>query len=237
MKIALTKLTNKNLGTLALRFINISKKPEHAFIHTDRLLAKLEEAYTLYEQVVLKKTYSGLGDDLEAADLVRDKAFAQLRDFVRAAANMDGHIYQPHAQLLLAEVYALIGDGTNQLTYAEQTMIMEQFLIKMDEAPRQAAITGMAATDQYNAIKDAQAAFEDMYHSQAHANADLRAIPTASSLRTKVEDTVRAYAGMLTSYKDEPNYDKLYLELNEVVKSAERGELGGGGDDDTPPNP
>ena len=62
--------------------------------------------------------------------------------------------------------------------------------------------------------------FEDIFEEQTEANAVLRQMQNASSVRRSLEKTLRSYFNILTGMKEVPDWQDAYAEINELVKAA-----------------
>ncbi len=82
MKITLSKLSTKDLATLAQRTINVSDSGTYAVITAHPLLAELKLKYADYDAVYAKQIYSGKGKDVANADKERDTSFSNLKGFL-----------------------------------------------------------------------------------------------------------------------------------------------------------
>lgn len=82
MKIALTKLSTKDLATLAQRIITNIESGKCPVISNHPLTATLQTSYSEYDAVYTKQIYSGKGKDVATADCERDAAYANLKAFL-----------------------------------------------------------------------------------------------------------------------------------------------------------
>ena len=62
--------------------------------------------------------------------------------------------------------------------------------------------------------------FEEIFDDQVEANAGLRQMQSASSVRKGLEKTLKVYFNFLTSMKDVPDYKDTYAEISELAKAA-----------------
>ena len=82
MKVTLSRLTTKDLATLAKRTINSSKNGQHKVAENTPLLAELERIYTIYDRVYTKQTFSGKGKTVATAHKERIQVFTNLKNFL-----------------------------------------------------------------------------------------------------------------------------------------------------------
>lgn len=82
MKIALTKLSTKDLATLAQRIITNIQSGKYPVISNHPLTATLQTSYSAYDLVYTKQVYSGKGKEVAAADQERDLAYTNLKAFL-----------------------------------------------------------------------------------------------------------------------------------------------------------
>lgn len=67
--------------------------------------------------------------------------------------------------------------------------------------------------------------FEDIFEEQTEANAGLRQMQSASSVRRSLEKTLRSYFNILTSMKEVPDWQDAYADINELIKAAKNSTL------------
>ena len=78
----------------------------------------------------------------------------------------------------------------------------------------------MGLTSVFDELVAAQQAFKSIYLEQSEANASLRVTPSASSLRKRLENSIRNYLQFVRAMKDVDGWSLLYAELNELAKAA-----------------
>lgn len=82
MKIALTKLSTKDLATLAQRILSNIQSGKYPVISNHPFTATLQTSYSSYDLVYTKQIYSGKGKDVATADHERDIAYNSLKAFL-----------------------------------------------------------------------------------------------------------------------------------------------------------
>ena len=92
--------------------------------------------------------------------------------------------------------------------------------MELDKPENIARLTTLKLKPAYEELKAKQKAFEDFYAEQAEANAELRALPSASSVRARLESALRAYLDLVFAMRSITGWDMLYRDLNEMVKAA-----------------
>lgn len=219
MKITLSELNTKNLDTLANRVIAISAKPEYAFISTHPLLLKLKNAEQEYNVVFGKTTFSGLGSEVAEADNTRDKAFSAFKTVLAGYAKMSGLSGSQEA----TELYAIVkkyGTGLDRYSYSEETAQLNKLIEEMEQPANRGKIDKLYLTELFTQLKTSEVVFEQIFSNQVAANAGLRNMESATSLRSYLENALKNYLRIVTAMEEEELWRSLYAELNEAVKAA-----------------
>lgn len=217
MKINFRKIRNKELAALADRVIKASKEGKYTVTENHALLLELEKQYAYYYKSYSKPTYSGKGEEVFKADATRDQIFRKVRAFLRGYKDMT--IMPNYAEAgVLYGVFQATGLGDNTLNYAEQSALMKKLLEELAKNDNKEKIVSLKLTEAIEELKTAQQHFETLYAEQAEANAQLRALPTASAIRGKIESALRNYFGLIKAMKDLPEWEMIYAEINELVK-------------------
>lgn len=81
MTIQLSKITTKDLATLAMRIIKSSREGKYVLKLETPLLNVLEDVYKEYDLVYIKKTYSGKGDEVSAIHKERCRIYSNMKNF------------------------------------------------------------------------------------------------------------------------------------------------------------
>jgi hypothetical protein len=82
MKISLQRVSTKDLATLTERTITLSTSGKYPVLANHPLMNELTTHYAAYDAVYTKKTFSGKGKDVAAADHDRDVAFSCIKAFL-----------------------------------------------------------------------------------------------------------------------------------------------------------
>lgn len=106
------------------------------------------------------------------------------------------------------------------MNYVAETAQMVVIFKELDKPENAARFEALKFKPAYEELKKRQDAFEDLYAVQAEDNAELRKLPPASSARARLQKALTAYLNLLEAMKDLPTWDTLYLDINEMVKSA-----------------
>jgi len=219
MKISLTKLSTKDLATLAQRILNLSQSGKYPVLTNHPLLPGLKASYTDYDSVYTKQIYSGKGKDVATLDHERDGAYSRLKAF------LNGYRKLPLADnFQMAEelygVFKTFGLDIDRLSYSSQTAQMKK-LIEALELPENAQkITALALNAAFQDMKTKQEDFEALFSEQSEANAELRDMKSASAIRQDLEKNLKTYLNLLTAMKDVPGWEISYADVNEQVKAA-----------------
>lgn len=217
MKITFNEIRNKELGALAHRIIKASKEGEYTVVENQPLLLEVEKKYAHYYKSYNKPAYSGKGKEVAKADTTRDQVFRKIRAFLKASK--EEIITPKYAEAgALYEVFQSTGIGSNMLNYAEKTAVMRKLIEELEQPKNVEKIASLQLTQAFEELKIAQTRFEKLYAEQAEANAKLRATPNATTIRSELEQALRNYFNLLNAMKDQPDWEMIYAEINEVIK-------------------
>jgi len=219
MKINLGHLSTKNLATLAQRVISISKAVFHPVVKDHVLLTEVESAYADFDAVYTKSTYSGKGPVVAEADARRDEPFEGFKSLLFGYAKINGCSLQQDAKDLYG-IFESFGLDLDRYSYSEQTAQMVKLIQELDKPVNVSRIVRLNITEPFEIMKSAQSAFEKIFGEQAKANAELRQMESATSLRKNLETSLRNYFAIVVAMKALDGWKELYAELSEVVKSA-----------------
>ena len=219
MKITLSRLGTKNLASLAQRVVNSSKSGKYKIAEEHDFLKALERESAEYDKLYVKLTYSGKGEEITAADMARDKAFYALKLYLKGYKDVPSLPDVTEAAVLykLMDQY---GGNIIKMTYADESAQLKRLIVELDKPENIARLTTLKLKPAYEELKAKQKAFEDFYAEQAEANAELRALPSASSVRARLESALRAYLDLVFAMRSITGWDMLYRDLNEMVKAA-----------------
>ena len=153
-----------------------------------------------------------------AADVARDKTFTALRTLLKGYKELP----LPNAAdaAALYKVFEQYGANVERMNYVAETAQMVVIFKELDKPENEARFEALKFKPAYEELKKRQNAFEDLYAVQAEANAELRKLPPATAARARLQKALTAYLNLLEAMKDLPTWDTLYLDINEMVKSA-----------------
>lgn len=219
MRIYFKKLRNKELAALAQRVIDASKEGKYTVMENNELLLEVEKQYAYYYKSYNKPAFSGMGEAVAKADAARDRIFSKTKSFLRGYKGMT--IMPNHGDAkALYEVFRKIGLNTNVMSYAEQTAQMKKLIEELEKTENTEKLVSLGITQAFDELKTTQKHFETLYAEQAEANAELRIVPSATAIRSKLEGALRNYFGLLEAMRDLPEWRMIYAEINELVKKA-----------------
>lgn len=224
MKITLSKLSTKDLATLAQRTINVSDSGTYAVITDHPLLAELKTKYADYDAVYAKQIYSGKGDEVARADKERDTSFSNLKAFLNGYRKLSSVANQQSAEDLY-QIFKLFGLELYKLSYSSQTAQMKKLIEELEKPDNTQKLKDLKLTIAFDEMIDKQTAFEALFAEQAGANADLRQQKSASGIRKDLEKTLKSFLGLLTVMKDVTDWKLFYNDVNELVKAAKNCDL------------
>ncbi|WP_413532385.1 DUF6261 family protein [Empedobacter brevis] len=221
MKINLSKLSTKNLATLAQRLINSSKTGNYTIVENHPLLLALEKSYNDYDAVYTKQTYSGKGKEVAVADKERDVAFSNMKAFLNGYRKLASLANYQDAEVLYG-VFKTFGLSLDLMSYSAQTAQLKKLIEELEKPEHKTRITNLSLTAAFDDLKTKHEAFEVVFAEQAEANADLRQLSSASSSRKDLEKVLRSYLNLVKAMKGLPDWSNLYYDLNEIVKAAKK---------------
>lgn len=225
MKISLKNLSTKNLATLAHRVINASQTGSYTIVDNHPLLLALENAYTDYDAVYTKLTYSGKGNIVAEADRERDVIFNNIKAFLNGYRQLSS---APNHQMAvdLYNVFRVYGLKIDRMSYSAQTAQMKKLIEDLERLENAQKINALSINVAFDELKNAQTAFETLFAEQAESNAALRQMKSATAIRKDVEIGLRLYFNLVTAMKDtNDEWKALYADLNEYVKAAKNSSL------------
>ena len=224
MKIALTKLSTKDLATLAQRIISNIQSGKYPVISNHPLTATLQNSYTEYDVVYTKQIYSGKGKDVATADHERDVAYSSLKAFLDGYRKLQTAPNYQSAEDLYS-VFKTFGLDLDRLSYSSQTAQMKKLIEALESPENQQKIALLSVNTAFADMKIKHETFETVFGEQAEANADLRQMTSASAIRKDLEKNLKTYLNLLTAMKDVSGWELLYSDTNELVKAAKNSEV------------
>lgn len=190
------------------------------------LYDKLQALYSDILLVLEASGKSGLTEKLKTADAIRDQGFVGFRDQLSGAAKSLITERAATAQELYATIEQL-GTQLYNLGYKAETAHLESLFKTFDQANTQEQLTELGLLADYQALKDAHAAFagtqQERYTEQTEAaNASGPAGVLAGEIVPVIENIV-AYLQLFSSlnaavYKD--TYDNTLNLINQVNATA-----------------
>ncbi len=217
MKTGLTRLSTKDIATLAKRVLESSKSGKYPVVENHELLLAIENEYKAYSDTYSKSTYSGKGTEVAEADDKRDKLFNSIKSFVKGYTAIETMPNSADAVDLYA-IFEKFGLTINQLSYAEESAQMIKLIEELEKPENTAKLTALGIQPTFNELKAAQQNFETVYAQQAEANANLRNLPSATGSRKNLEIALRNYFNLLTAMKNISGWEMIYADINELVK-------------------
>ena len=216
LSISLSKVTTKNLDYLGEQTIALSAINSNSDIVANVLFQQLKTTHAQYNQVVIKKTYSGLGEDLKNLDLTRDRFYSSIVRIVDAFAVFDGTAKQASAQLL-QKVISETG-AINGLSYAAESIVLNKLTERFSVPDVQSAISTLGIGEEVTKLADTQKQFDTLYTEQLDANSDLRQQSSASAMRKELESVLRSYYALVSAMSAVEPWKDIYSDLTELLK-------------------
>ena len=220
MKMNVTGLKTDTLAELVKRVLQISKKDVYAMVKNHPLLLKMAECFEDYMDVFDKKTYSGKGELVLKADLLRDSCYLGIKDIVMGNMQIEGL----STRLDATDLYAImVTHGVNlyRYTYGDESSHLEQLIADFEKPENTVRLAHLQLTEGFGLLKTAQQNFQVIFNEQSSANAELRGKESVSSLQANLTAALRTYldyVDVMNSF--DSSWTALSLELNEAVKAA-----------------
>ena len=218
IKVPFSSLTTTNLGSLGNRVIEASERTANETITANPLLDETRNKAEVYNAVVLKRIYSGMGTTVEGADLFRDRVYHNLKRMLQGFAGFTDSARGKAAAALL-RVFDEAG-GIYGLSYADESMVLSKLIGMLDTDENRAHFTLLGIGEEAQLLSEAQSNFEQVFFEQVEANADLRKSPSASSIRHELEDALRNYFAFVSAMRRIEPWRALYLSFKELAKAA-----------------
>ena len=231
MKISFVRLTTETLATLGKRVLAISANELSPEIQSHPLLQALAAANADYSAVFDKSTYSGKGNLVAEADVLRDNLYRGMRNSLFGLTKMNGLSTQ-HDAIDLYSFFEKHGLDLDHYSYGDQTSHMDKLIEDLEKPENKVKISNTHLTESYELMKSAQFNFEKLFSEQMGANAELRKQESASSIRQHLEIALRNYLNVVTAMRKVTGWDDAYTKLNEAVKAARNSRING---KDVPP--
>jgi hypothetical protein len=218
LRISFNELGTKVLGNLAESTLELTTQTGDQTIINHPLVVEVKNNFVQYDAVIIKNTFSGMGENLATTDLLRSNIDASIKKIITGFAAFKGLPTGEDAQQLL-NIYTETG-STYQKSYADKTVILNKRIEKLALPENKARISRLGFTTQVTQLEDAQTAFSKLNIDQAQANSVLRQQSSATATREYMEEALRNYYGLVNAMRNVAPWDKLYAALAEVVKSA-----------------
>jgi len=106
------------------------------------------------------------------------------------------------------------------MSYSSQTAQMKKLIEALELPSNTQKLSVLSVSNAFAEMKSKQDDFEIIFSEQATANAGLRQMESASSIRRSLEKILKAYFSLLTAMKDVPDWISAYAEISELVKAA-----------------
>lgn len=219
MKITLSKLSTRDLATLSQRIINSSESGNFPVISNHPLLTELKTMYANYDHVYAKQIYSGKGTDVASADAKRDLAFRVLKNFLNGYRNMTTLSNYQFAEDLY-QIFKIYGIDMDRESYSKQTAQMKKLIEDLEKPENIQKLNALSLIPAFNDMKTKHETFEMIFAEQAEANAGLRQMKSATSIRRDLEKNLKSFLDLITAMKDVPDWKLLFADIYELVKAA-----------------
>jgi hypothetical protein len=216
LQINFSKQSTKQLDYLGEQTIALSKKNTNQEAVGNPVFLQLETSHELYRQIVIKKTYSGIGEVLKEVDILRDRYYLNLGRIIDGFAVFETTTKSQPARVLQA-MFKETGAVTG-LTYADESVVIDKLLEKLATPEGQSAITQLDISAEVQLLSDTQKRFNELYVEQVDANSDLRQQSSASAMRKELEGALRNYFALISAMKNVAPWADIYSDMTELLK-------------------
>ena len=216
LKIGLTNLSTKQLDYLAEQTIALSEMNSNTEIIENPVFGQIKTVHRDYRAVVMKQTYSGLGESLSVKDIFRDNCYTNLSNIVSGFAMFEGSPKQApslHLKKIFDEAGSIV-----RLNYADESVVIEKVTERLSTPESKSAISALGITAEVSLFVNAQREFNELYLEQVNANSDLRQQPSASSMRGELENVLRSYYALVSGMSIVQPWKDIYSDLAELLK-------------------
>ena len=217
LRVSFSRISTKNLDYLGEQTIALSEKNHNQGVINNPLFERVRIVRFNYNLVVIKKTYSGMGSELQNDDIVRDKFFAAFVRIVDGFAAFDGAEKQAPAQLL-QNIISETGSSVSKLSYTEESVVINKLIERLSAPEAANAVSDIGAVEEVAKLTEIQNKFDATYIEQLDANSDLRQQPSASNMRNELESALRNYYAFISSMNGIEPWKDIYSDLSELLK-------------------
>lgn len=203
---------------MAERVLNTSEEEKYASIVKEHpILQVVKSEFKVYESVYVKDTYSGKGQSVAQADTERDEVFKGLKTYLKGYCNLPLLPKVDEAKAIY-EIFEKHDLNLDKKSYSEESSLLQNLIKKLDTPENRQKLQNIHLLTSFDDLKAKQTAFEEIYAKQAQANAELRSVSSATSVRKALQNALKTYFGLVAVMKNIAPWNELYLDLTEVVR-------------------
>ena len=107
-----------------------------------------------------------------------------------------------------------------RLTYAEKTTQLVHLIEELEKPEHAEQLKRLKLQAAFDVLKTKYEDFETLYAEHVEANAALRATPSATAIRKRLERALRDYIDFLKAMRSIREWTMIYHEVHELVKAA-----------------
>lgn len=220
-RIALIKLSTRELAVLSEQVIRVVKTSQAEEAKNSLFMQELEKIYNEYQEAIPKNTYSGKGISVSEMNKARLNCFKAFKMVVEGFAKVEKTPQHQDAKMF-KEVLNSYGKGFLGVGYAEQTSAFNQILKDFDTDSAIDKMKKMGLEPLFNMLKNEHEQFVKLYGEQAEANTELRKSRSATEIRKEMHRALRRFLDYVTLMTSEKEFESLYYHLNEYIKAGRR---------------
>ena len=121
---------------------------------------------------------------------------------------------------VLYEIFKTYGLNIDRLSYSAGTAQLSKLIENLSTSENQERIQKIGVEKAFEEMKKTQSDFENVFAEQTQANSELRQMQSATKLRKELEQILRTYFEYVKTMKKLKDWDDLYNDFNELIKSA-----------------
>lgn len=154
---------------------------------------------------------------MQTADAERTHAYRTLRAYLKAYGEMS---LLPDTAEATTLYKAIRRFEIRRLTYAEKTTQLVHLIEELEKPEHAEQLKRLKLQAAFDVLKTKYEDFETLYAEHVEANAALRATPSATAIRKRLERALRDYIDFLKAMRSIREWTMIYHEVHELVKAA-----------------
>jgi hypothetical protein len=217
MNISYSRLRVDTLLKLAKGTIETSEKPEFASIMKDHLLLlQLKISYAIIFSGYNSDAFGETEKIVYRADLKRDRLLRGILGVLKSMSALKGTNIQNDADELLV-LFNSFGTNVARFSYDEESVYLNELIETLDKPETLDKLEKLNLKESFELLKQSQIDFENLFFAQVQANAILRNMQSASSLKLTLIRDLRNFLNVVDAMRNLDTWKNLYHELTELI--------------------